>query len=139
MIEIEFEEPKIKACDCCGQQVVTLTRFVYMDGDAFSVYYANFTRGHAERVVHGLIGLGKWGDDAKAADRVAFPFDIRTSENSYQVGLINANQSQWSDTTFLGKLLDRDEALKHEWVKEAFHITDHMVSDDKIIVEYLNN
>ncbi|MCA6367091.1 MAG: hypothetical protein IM618_08580, partial [Cytophagales bacterium] len=109
MIEIEFEEPKIKACDCCGQQVVTLTRFVYMDGDAFAVYYANFTRGHAERVVHGLIGLGKWGDDAKAADRVAFPFDIRTSENSYQVGLINANQSQWSDTTFLGKLLDRDE------------------------------
>jgi hypothetical protein len=139
MIEIEFEEPTIKKCDCCGQQIVTLTRFVHKDGDAFAIYYANFTRGHADKVVHGLIGLGEWGDNTKPADRIAFPFDIRTNETNYQVGLINAKETPLADTTFLGKLLDRDEALKHDWIKEVFHITDHMVSDDKIIIEYLNN
>ena len=79
MIEIEFEEPSIKKCDCCGQQVVTLTRFVHKDGDAFAVYYANFTRGHTDKVVNGIIGLGEWGDNAKPADN--FGNKIRQRHN----------------------------------------------------------
>ncbi len=38
----------------------------------------------------------------------------------------------------IGRTLNRDEALKHPLVKEAFHVTDHMVVDDLPIHEYLN-
>jgi hypothetical protein len=139
MIEIEFEEPMVKKCDCCGQEIVTLTRFVYNDGEAFTVYYANFTRGHEDKVVTGIIGIGEWGDNAEPIDRLAFPFRIWTNETNYQVGLIDAKESLWSDVTFLGQILNRDEALNHEWVSDVFHITDHIVKDDKLIVEYFNN
>ncbi len=32
----------------------------------------------------------------------------------------------------------RDEALNHEWIKDVFHITDHMVKDDKVIVSFFH-
>jgi hypothetical protein len=137
MIEIEFEEPKIFKCDCCGHESVTLTRFVHKDNEAFAVYYAKFTRDHPEKKVFGLIGLGKWGDEAQPKDRIAFPFVIWTNELNYQVGLVDANESPWCDVTFLGPILDREDALKHPWINDVFHITDHMVKEDKMIIDYL--
>jgi hypothetical protein len=136
MIEIEFNEPNIKTCECCGQEIVTLTRFVHKDDYAFAVYYISFTRGHSPKVAYGLIGLGQWGDDAEPKDRIAFPFRIWTNESHYQVGLLDSDDSTWNHITFLGRLLDRDEALKHEWVKDVFHITDHIVAEDKIVIDF---
>lgn len=60
MIEIEFEEPKTTKCECCGN-TARLTRYVYQDNDAFSVYYVLFTEGHDEQAVYCLIWLGEWG------------------------------------------------------------------------------
>ena len=136
MIAIEFEEPQIKLCECCGQEVVTLTRFVHQDDNAFAIYHIKFTRGHSPKVAYGLIGLGEWGDDAQPKDRIAFPFRIWTNEINYQVGLVDAEESPWSQVTYLGQILNRDEGLKHEWIKDVFHITDHIVLDDKIVIAY---
>jgi len=136
MIEIEFNEPNIKICDCCGQEIVSLTRYVHKDEFAFAVYYINFTRGHSPKVAHGLIGLGEWGEDAEPKGRLAFPFKIWTNEANYQVGLVDAEESPWSHVTFLGQILNRNEALKHEWIKEVFHITDHIVAEDKVVIDF---
>ncbi len=136
MIRIECEEPTSSLCDCCGNVTVRLTRFVYNDGDARAVYYASFTPGHEEKRLSGLIGIGEWGEDARPEDRVAFPFQIWTNRDNFQVGLTNAADSPWSDVKFLGRVLDRDEALLHPWIKEVFHVTDHMVSDDVAITDY---
>jgi hypothetical protein len=136
MIKIEFNEPNTKTCDCCGQEVVSLTRYVHKDDYAFAVYYLNFTRGHSPKVAHGLIGLGQWGEDADPKDRLAFPFKVWTNESHYQVGLVDAEESPWSHVTFLGQILNRNEGLKHEWINDVFHITDHIVADDKIVNDY---
>ena len=136
MIEIEFETPTVDKCECCGQEEVRLTRFVYQNGDAFAVYYAKFTKHHSDKVVHGLIGLGEWGDGKGPKDRIAFPFRIWTNQNNYQVGLTNKNESPWSEVEYLGQILNRQDSLIHPWIKDVFHITDHIVTDDKIILEY---
>ena len=137
MLRIEFEPPRKSECDCCGNTTVSLTRFVYKDNDAYAVYYAAFTAGHTEKVVSGLIGLGEWADDEVGPEaRLAFPFEIRATDEQFQVGMVDASSSPWSDVEFLGRLLDRDEALQHEWISEVFHITDHMVSDDPEVAGY---
>ncbi len=138
MLEIELEEPTIDKCTCCGKDVVRLTRFVSQDGDAFAVYFAKFTRDHDDKVLYGIISLGEWGGDSKPENRIAFPFKIWTNQENYQVGLTDKEESPWSDEEYLGKILDRKDALIHPWVKDVFHITDHMVLDDKIIVEYFS-
>ena len=139
MIEIAFEEPQYEVCECCGNKSTRLTRFVYQNNDAFAVYYALFTRSHKDKLVHGIIGLGEWGDDEKGPEeRLAFPFKIWTTETNYQIGITSKEESPWSHVTFLGRILDKEEALNHEWIKDVFHITDHIVSEDKEVVEYFN-
>lgn len=136
MIKIEFEPPTESVCECCGNTTVRLTRFVYQDGDAHAVYYAQFTKGHRQKRVSGLIGLGDWGDGATPEGRVAFPFQIWMTKGNFNVGLVDAADSPWSNVTFLGRILNRAEALKHAWISDVFHITDHMVSDDKEVMRY---
>lgn len=138
MIEIEFNKPDSIICECCGNESISLTRFVYKDGNAHAVYYAKFTLGHEEKVVNGMIGLGEWGDGSQPENRIAFPFSIWVNEEDYQVGLMYREESPWSDVKFLGRVLDRKESLEHEWIKEVFHITDHIVAEDNEVIKYLN-
>ncbi|MEQ9264377.1 MAG: hypothetical protein RLN81_04105 [Balneolaceae bacterium] len=107
-----------------------------MDGDAHAVYYCQYTIGHENKVVNGIVSLGKWWEGSTPSDRVAFPFRIWMNEDRYQVGLMDKSECQWAHTELLGTILDRKEALNHKWIKEAFHITDHIVMDDRMIIEY---
>jgi hypothetical protein len=115
---------------------VRLTRFVYNGGDAHAVYYAAYTDGHPERELSGLLGLGEWGEDGSPSDRVAFPFLIWADQENFNVTLVDATESPWSHVTLLGRIVDRAEALEHRWIKDVFHITDHMVRDDKVIADF---
>ncbi|MBW8360827.1 MAG: hypothetical protein K0M56_01425 [Kaistella sp.] len=137
MLKIEFEEPHIETCDCCGKGIVKLTRFVYEDDDAFAIYYAKFTKEHEDKVVTGIISIGDWGNDEEPKTRTAFPFRIWTNDENYQVGLMDKEESSWQQD-LLGNILDRSEALNHPWIKDVFHITDHIVTEDKEVIEYLS-
>lgn len=139
MIEIEFEPPKESVCDCCGNTTIKLVRFVYKDDSAFAVYYAQFTKDHPEKRLSGLIGIGEWGDGASPDNRMAFPFQIWSQDDGFMVGMVDREDSSYSDVTLLGKMLDRRESLSHELIDEVFHITDHMVRDDPEIVAFFGN
>lgn len=137
MLEIEFEDPISEICDCCGNEIVRLTRFVYKNNNAFAIYYITFTKNHSEKEAIGLISIGDWGSDKRPVNRFSFPFKIWTHNLKYQIGLINKNESKWKDK-ILGHILDREEALEHPWIKDVFHITDHIVTEDKEVVNYFN-
>jgi len=99
------------------------------------VYWINFTRGHSPKIAHGMVAIGEWGQDI-VKNRFAFPFQIRTSENSYQVRMVDAEESPWHNGDIFGKILNRDESLKHDWIKDVFHITDHIVAEDKMVINF---
>lgn len=128
MIEIEFEEPNVFNCECCGNETKKLTRFVYNNDNAYAVYYGQFTVGHDDRSVSGIISLGEWGEGSEPSERIAFPFRICTNKEHYQMGLTDKDESPWSDVEFLGEILKREDALKHDLIKEVFHSTDHIVA-----------
>jgi hypothetical protein len=136
MIEIELTKPNKSACECCGGMTTSLTRFVYKNGDAFAIYYATFSDNHPESAVIGVISIGDWGSDGISPNRVAFPFRLWQGEENYNVGLMNADESPWNGVELLGKMLDREESLSHPWVKDVFHITDHITDDDTEIINF---
>ena len=138
MLTIKCEEPYERACACCGGVTVTLTRFVYEDGDAAGAYLARFGREHPERVVVALVSVGPWGDSTGPWDRVAFPMRLWSADDAHQVGLTDRAESPWHDVELFGRILDRAEALADERVQQAFHISDHMVADDALLRDYLN-
>jgi len=138
VLSFDFEPAsQSEPCPCCGGRTTQLTRFVYRDGDAYAVYYARFSDNHPDRSVVATISLGEWGDGAESTQRVAFAFELRLTPDSFQVGLIDADASPWHDEQFIGRTLNREEALKHPRVSEVYHITDHMVVDDLPLKEHL--
>lgn len=137
MLEIEFDEPQREQCQCCGNTTTRLTRFVYQYGDAFAVYFALFTEGHEDQVVHLLIGLGEWGEDAPPEKRTAFAVKIWQDDN-WNVTVTDRIQSPWRRTEFLGNILDREEALNHPWIQDVFHISDYVVMQDKLVIDYFS-
>ena len=113
-----------------------MTRFVSQDNDAFAVYYAAFSVDHAEKKVVGVVSLGEWWNDEVPESRVAFAFEMWPDNDNYNVGIINANESDWADVNIIGRKLSRDEALEHPWLNEVFHITDHMTDEDPEIIAF---
>ncbi|HEY6910338.1 MAG TPA: hypothetical protein VI356_13260 [Myxococcales bacterium] len=107
-----------------------LTRFVHKDGNAHAVYYAMFSENHPNEPVPMLVSLGEWGEHATPAQRVAFVMDLREAGSNWEVSLTDAAASPWREVTFAGRILDRQEALRHPLVQEAFHVIDHAVVED---------
>lgn len=138
MIEIEFCEPFRSVCACCGGSTVALTRFVKKGEDAWAVYYAYFTDSHPERGLIGLISLGTWGTDDVPSDRVAFGFEMWTNDESYQIGIIDAEKTPWGNAKIIGAKLTRGDALAHPWLEDVFHLTDHIADEDKEIREFFS-
>ncbi len=138
MIEIEFEQPQYEQCECCGRRTTRLTRFVYQNGDAFAVYYVLFTDGHDRKVAYALIGLGEWGESGSPEQRAAFSVKIWADDTDWKVNVTEREESPWADVTFLGEILSRDEALRHPWIEDVFHITDHIVTEDEPVIEYFS-
>jgi len=136
MIEIEFEDPTIEKCSCCENTTVRLTRFVYQDNDAFAVYYVLFTEGHEDKIAHSLIGLGEWGEEGTPEMRTAFAVDIWDNDDNWVVTVIDKDDSPWSHVDFLGNIINREEALNHKWISDVFHITDHIVTEDRPVMEF---
>jgi hypothetical protein len=139
MLTIKYEKPILgEVCPCCGGRTIRLTRFVYSDSDAHAVYYAAFSNKHPKRFVSAIVSLGEWGEGSTPAERLAFAVRIRAAKSEYQVMVINAEDSLWHDADILGRMLDREEALTHPWLDEVFHITDHIIEEDRAVRDYLD-
>jgi hypothetical protein len=139
-VTIELADRTEDECSCCGGRLIRLTRFVHRDGAAHAVYYGDFSPDHPERSVRVVLSMGEWAgwDGGKApAARVAFALRIRATEAEFQVMVVDAVESPWHDVKALGKMLNRKNALAHPWIQEVFHITDHIVTQDRDVKEYL--
>jgi hypothetical protein len=127
----ELEEPRRSTCNCCGAEIVALTRFVYFDEDAYAVYYAKVYLGHEPRAIQAYVSIGHWGEEANPADRDAFALEIR--QEGVRVG--DAATSPWPNVEIMGRGLSREEALSHARIGDVFEITDVMPDHDPVLNE----
>jgi hypothetical protein len=139
MIEIETTEPHLHRCDCCGGLTTTLVRFVHKDGVAHAVYYAAFTESHPDRGATSLVSIGPWGEGADPEDRSAFALHLWQNESGFNVSVVDGASSPWADKPILGKVQTREEALQHPLLSEVFHITDHMFTDDELLLSFFRS
>ncbi|MBC7853535.1 MAG: hypothetical protein IAF94_08875 [Pirellulaceae bacterium] len=138
-LTIEFEPPSTSACECCGGQNTRLTRYVTRDGNAYAVYFAMFSELHDLQHVSVLISMGDWDEEASPSARCAFYLRIRSTQEAFQVGVYDSEQSPWGEVEIFGPTLSREEALKHPRLKEVFVITDLIVEQDRPLLDYLHH
>ena len=126
-------------CADCGGTTRTFTRFVYMDGNPYAIYFARFSDNHPESEVALAIGLGEFGEGSDPTQRVSFGLVMRVASSRYEVMVVDQDRSPWPNQRVLGPMLNRDEALGHPRIKEVFHITDHVATDDPEVRAYLES
>jgi hypothetical protein len=49
----------------------------------------------------------------------------------------DAAASPWKNAMVIGRMLDRAEALAHPRIREVFHITDHITTEDPVLRPFL--
>jgi hypothetical protein len=96
-----------------------------------------FSDNHPDRIAKVVISLGEWGEDTEPNQRRAFALDLRASAHQFEVTVTDAAHCPWQRAEILGRVLDREEALSHPWIEEVFHLTDHIVEEDKPLKEFL--
>jgi hypothetical protein len=131
MIEIQFEAPSRRPCQCCGRTATTLTRFVVRDGEPFAIYYAGFSECQPTREVKLAVSIGEWGNRTGPEDRCAFALRLGRQNGRWNVAVMDASDSPWRHVEIIGRMLDRDHALVHESISDVFHLTDHIVNEDE--------
>jgi hypothetical protein len=139
IFEVEYEEPLIVTCDCCGAPETRLTRFVKRDGDAYAVYLVRYVDGQQMHPACAVVSLGTWGVDGVPPDRVAFALRIPHHPDEYQVEVIDGAELAWKKSEILGRKLSRDEALAHPWLPEVYRLFDHMVENDAPLHAFLDH
>lgn len=136
MIDIECPEPIDSECECCGGITTRLTRFVTREGNAYAIYHAMYGEQHRDRGVIGIVGLGDWFEGSNPESRVAFAVRLWFDGTQFQVTIIDALESPWKDVNIISRKLSRDEGLRHPWIQDVFHITDHITLEDPAIREF---
>jgi hypothetical protein len=130
MLELELgEDEKISRCRCCGRESKTGHGFVYKDQQPFSVYYVGWSSAHKERGVTMAIAIGEWDDNATAEDRTCFGLEAYEAENKILFRFINPEESPWSQTELLGKMIYRGDASNHQLSNEVFAIAELIVNE----------
>lgn len=137
MLTIEFGDPNEPTrCADCGGFTTTLVRFVYQDGDAYAIYYARYADNHPMSEMALAVGLGDFTEGSAPEHRVSFALNMRLVDGKFEVMVVDPEQSPWQQAKVIGRMLTRAEALAHPRIKDVFHVTDHMTTDDPAIKAY---
>ena len=136
MITIEFEKPQFEKCNCCDAKITRLTRFVYQNNEAFAYYYAKIEDHSDPKVVECLVVLCEWDDNNEnIIKKTGFALTIWVKDDNFNVTLINKDECAWKNIPEV-EILDREQSLIHPHKSDIFHITDHIVIDDKEVIAY---
>ncbi|MFK8297205.1 hypothetical protein ACI76O_02300 [Capnocytophaga cynodegmi] len=139
MITIEFEAPKFEKCNYCNAKITQLTRFVYQDNEAFAYYYAKFEDHNNPKVVECLVVLCEWDENnEKIIKKTGFPLKIWVKDDNYNITLTKKDECPWKNIPEV-EILDREQSLNHLQKSDVFHITDHIVTEDKEVIAYFEN
>lgn len=133
-LSIEFEEPYYIPCDCCGENIVRLTRFVYKGDDAFAYYYAEFQPHLQEKRVNCLVVICEFEGD-EISKKIGFPLVLWENEEGFITTLLNADETPWypiDDVEFL----DREQSLQHHYKSDIFRITDEILKSDREVINF---
>jgi hypothetical protein len=84
------------------------------------------------------IAVGEWAEGSSSADRVSMGVCATSTPSSVNFTVLNPNESPWSDTPLLGKMLGREPALAHPALAEVMHIAEHVVRDDARVRRFLD-
>jgi len=125
-------------CPCCGNNSRCVWGLVRTPSAALATYFVHWTLGrvHDHGANFDLI-IGKWGEQASAAERVLVALEYRLLDSGPSFRVIDAGNRPAASSDLVGRALLRAEVIGHPVAEQAFAITDAVLAQDKRVAELL--
>jgi hypothetical protein len=133
VFEVEATGETTGVCGCCGTQTQRVWGFVYRNSEPLAAYWMSWTTGHLKEFGANLdLVVGRWGDDASAADRVAVSLIHREQDGGRPaLMVVDAEPSQFAELASVA--LARADVIGGPFAKEVFAVTDAIyLQDDRL-------
>ena len=102
-------------CECCGNTTLSSHGFLYEEGEARGLYFAQWTEGHPERGLLLTVSLGSWGEGSTPAQRRSIAFRCQMPPAGTAVRPVAPDESPFHGEEMLGPMLPpegfSDEAI----------------------------
>jgi hypothetical protein len=137
MIRLELGERVDRlVCQECGGTYRRVYGTVYDGVRRAALYSADLhEEAHDGRV---LLVIGADGPDEPAGGQPeAVVIGVWSTESEFQMMIQDGSAFPHEDSLALGRILDREEALRSPSKDELFHIADHIVQDDPRVRDHL--
>ena len=137
-MSLEYEasnEREFGPCPGCGEQTKRVWGYVYRDDAAIAAYFVELTPSHqAQDAVFDLI-IGKWGEDAGAADRSAVSVAYRVLETGPSFMVQDAGARRIGSSSLVSEALSRSDVVGRQVATEVFAIWELIyLADPRIVV-----
>jgi len=123
-------------CVHCGQEFDVSRGSVYEDGEGIALYLAGLHTCDRPPVAHVAIAIRPGYRDNERPEAILL--QMWTTEDSIAMHVTDAAESPWSGEQYLGRLLDRVEALDSPLLETVFHIAGHVARDNATVAAYLD-
>ena len=121
-------------CADCGQMNRRVYGFVYLDENAYAVYYVHWTLNRI--TTHGArfdVLFGEWGEDATPDDRYHVALDYGMSGNEPGFRIVDADTSSSTLRKLAATACRREDILGSTIAKRAFEVIDAIwLQDDRL-------
>lgn len=131
---IECEPPHQIVCECCQENIIRLTRFVYQDNHAFAYYYAHIEPHHHD-FVKCLVVICEFDATDEIIHKIGFPLVLWDNNGLIATTLLNADEIVWQNLADVA-ILNRENALMHPYQLDVFRISDEILEQDKEIMNF---
>ncbi len=121
---------KENPCASCAGTNRLLHGYVYEDGDAHGIYFAEWCDGdHPHRAVFLTLGLGAFGEDTALTERQSFAIEWR------EEGMALLDEPVRDRPDLLGEFVAREAALELPMIDHVWYVADHLVLDDQRLAD----
>jgi hypothetical protein len=124
-------------CDHCKQTLTISRGSVFEDNNGIAIYLAAMHACGPGRLIDLAIAIREGYRSALETSAIAIK--VRPTSTEIQMSVSEPEDSFWKNEEYLGKLMNRPEALASPLIGFFFHIADHIVADIPEVSTYLSN
>jgi hypothetical protein len=131
-------QKELGPCPHCGNRTFRVWGYVYQSDAALAAYYVEWTPLHPERDATFDLIVGRWGEDAHAADRQGVSVAFRVLETGPSFMVQNAATRPIESSSLISAALDRNAVIGTPLADVVFAVCDLVYLADPRIAELRN-
>jgi hypothetical protein len=123
-------------CSHCAREFAVIRGSAYEDDEGIAIYLAGLHSCDGPPIAHLAVAIRPAYRDNASPEAILL--QMWTAEDSVSMRVTDAAESPWRGEAYLGRLLNRDEALASPLLETVYRIAGHVARDNTAVSAYLD-